>query len=79
MSKAIDLTRYKTTPHPLNTFFRQRKISKPVLANYLGISLSRVAFILLGYTPMPEVYEKRLQALADSIVHQEAEGGPYAG
>jgi hypothetical protein len=63
----LDLRPFRPTEHPLNQFFKSHRISKALLAKYLGLSMSRVAHLLLGYSPMPLRYEEKLQQLFESI------------
>jgi hypothetical protein len=63
----LDLSTFRSTPHPLNDFFKNHRITKTILARYLGLSPSWLAHLMLGYNPMPPQLEDRLQALAESV------------
>ena len=72
MQSTIEKIKAKRGKHPLNEFFKKRKVAHSDLAKYLGISVCTVRNCLNNHYDFKPEVEEQLYQLKEEILAEEA-------
>ncbi|MFH0813127.1 MAG: hypothetical protein V2A69_09880 [Pseudomonadota bacterium] len=65
--RALILTDFEPTPHPLRDVFKRHKIRQVTLGRFLGVPLGTLTLWLNGYAAIPPDVEKKLRLAAERL------------